>query len=305
MEPFPRQSFYADIMIIGAGVAGLTLAEHLAQSGKKILLLGRHYDSQITKAGIIENSTHVSPEEKGLWWIEKKHKMVQGSGILLRSSNVLSLVFENGQYIAQTKFADGYAPIVVIATGSHQQKFGFKGEEEFFHKGLSDCAVCDANLYREKDVAILGNHQYTLKSAVFISSIVKSICVLWVGNEDMTTLPYYEKLKQLDNVTFYNNPTDIEIGGKEYVEFAKFNLDGEEHVIAIEGIFVEGHPQPNTEIFRGVLDMDEAGHLIVDNYLTSKPNVYAIGDVIGDPKSIDKAIRDAEALSEILLSKVS
>ncbi|RMG39860.1 MAG: hypothetical protein D6732_03660 [Methanobacteriota archaeon] len=295
-----QEPIQTDYLIMGAGVSGLTLGKILAANGKDVYILGSPYDSQIAKAGIIEDSKRIAKDTKGMKWIENALKEAKAAGAKHRSSKAIA-VKEEGEYLlVKTKMVDFHAKFLIIATGAHQQSFGFKGEKEFFHKGVSDCAVCDANLFRGRHAAIVGNHKYTLKSARYIANIVKKVNVLWLEHDLPEQNPHFQALMKLDNVEIFNSVQDIEIYGSDVVEGVKFMQGEVEKNLDVQVVFIEGEPQPSTELFRDLLKLDPTGHVEVNEYQTSHPQIFALGDVIKGEKSLDRALEDAERLGKIL-----
>ena len=289
-----------DILVLGSGVAGLTLAKKLAESGKDVYVLGSPYDSQIAKAGYIEDSEKIDADTKGMKWIETKLEEAKQSGVKHRSSKAILVEDKGENLLIKTKMVDFYANILIVATGSKQQNFGFKGETEYLHKGVSDCAVCDVNLFKGRKAAIIGNHKYTLKSARFISGVVGELSVLWIG-EEVPQIDHFEALKNNDSVKFYKKVENVEIYGSDVVEGIKFDSVEGRQDLQIDVVFIEGEPQPNTDIVKGLVEMDENGHIITNSYQTSHPAIFAIGDVIPGEKTLDRALDDAEKLADILI----
>ncbi len=295
-----QEPIKTDYLILGAGVSGITLGRILAENGKEVYILGSPYDSQIAKAGIIEDSVKIPPETKGMKWIEQALEQAKNAGAKHRSSKAIAVKDEGSHILVKTKMVDFHADYVIIATGAHQQTFGFKGEKEYFHKGVSDCAVCDANLFKGRNAAIVGNHKYTLKSARYIAGIVKNVNVLWLNEGLPEGNPHFQALTEMENVKVYTNVKNIEVYGSDVVEGIKFIQDDIERDLNVHVVFTEGEPQPNTEIFSEIVDLDEKGHVIVNEFQTSHPQVFAIGDAIAGEKSLDRALEDAERLGKIL-----
>lgn len=295
-----QEPIQTDYLIVGAGVAGVTLATLLAEEGKDVYILGSPYDSQIAKAGIIEDSKRIPSGTNGMKWIEQTIEKAKNAGAKHRSSKAIAIEEAEDHLLIKTKMVDFQAQYAIIATGSHQQTFGFKGEKEFFHKGVSDCAVCDANLFRGRKAAVVGNHKYTLKSARYISGIVKEVNLLWLGSNLPTKPDHYKALLENQNVNVFTDVKDIEVLGDDVVNGLKFKTGDQQVQLEIDVVFTEGEPQPNTDLFRNIVELDDNGHVIVNEFQTSHPQIFALGDVIPGEKTLDRAIEDAEKLAKIL-----
>lgn len=299
----------ADVIIIGAGLAGLTLAKSLHKSGKTIWVLGSPYESQIAKGGEIRESSHIPQGTVGLKYMEELMEDVKGLGINLKTSLVTSVDFKSQPMKISTKFQKFFGKLVVIATGAKQPRLNFPGEEKYFHNGISDCAVCDGNLFRGRNVAIIGEHKYTLKSAMYLHGIVKEVSLLWT--KPKLSDSDWKRLKGFPQERIFEGVESVEALGSDVIERVKFSSTRGAKSLEIDALFVEGKPIPNSELFKEEVDLDHHGAIIVDdNHRVSidgvfSDDVYAIGDVTGIVASADGILDQVNSISDVLHKVIS
>lgn len=280
-----------DIVIIGAGVAGLTLAEKLLGTEIDFWILGSPFESQLAKAGELEDCS--LPEGTvGLKHIEAYYEKLKNEGMNHKSSLCTSVENTEEGFRVHTRYQKFNCKRIVIATGCKQTKLGFEGEKEYFHKGISDCSVCDFPLYRERPVAVIGNHKYTKRAAEFLRKHTSTVSLLWYQKDDIPAVR---------DVDTYNNVDKVVVSGDEVVQSISFVSDGKPHQIQIAALFVEGTPEPNTAYLEGFkLDLTDGYVRVSENYETSVPQVYAVGDIIGKERGYDAAKEYANDLAAFL-----
>ena len=294
---------HCEILILGGGFAGLNLAKELASTNKTIYVLGSPYDSQVAKGGIIEWSENIPSTEVGLKYIEQLMDEVKALGVILKTSLATSVNFDQKPLLVSTKWQKFFTEHLIISTGAKQKRFGFPGESEFYHKGISDCAVCDANLFKEKSVAIIGNHRYTIKSARYLQGLVGEVSLLWLDSEMEDDLR--NKLGNFPSDHVYLGVESLEVFGSEYVEGVRFNNEKGNHVISVEAAFIEGEPVPNSTLFVDTLKLGVHDEIVVnENFQTSHAQVYALGDVTGILSGVDEVLSQVSRLAKILVERL-
>ncbi|MCH8905903.1 MAG: NAD(P)/FAD-dependent oxidoreductase [Candidatus Heimdallarchaeota archaeon] len=284
-----------DVVIIGAGVAGITAAKALKEGGVDVWLLGSHYESQIAKAGALRNVTLIPQGTIGLDHIEVMEKEAIDVGVSRKTSLSTGIEIDGDKVIVTTKMQKFRCNKVLIATGAKQQKLEFPGEEEFFHKGISDCAVCDFPLYRNKVVGVLGNHEYTIRAAEILLKNTQGVHLFWYNKTDLPLVS--------EGVKIYNGVDKIQAFGSETLESVTVTTNGIDEKIEIEGLFVEGNPVPNTGFLQqGQIRLTDGFVEVDEKFLTSERNILAVGDVTGKTSSFDEAFTDALEVAKIILS---
>jgi thioredoxin reductase (NADPH) len=278
-----------DYLIIGAGVAGISLARKLKESGQEVWLLGSAYESQIAKAGALKNVTSIPEGTIGLDHIEDMINTAKEIGVNHKTS-LCTEIEPSNPIVVKTKHQKFIAKKVIIATGAKQPRLDFEGEQDFYHKGISDCAVCDWGLFRGKDVAVIGNHDYTRRAAEFMKQHAGKVSLLWLSDQ----IDF-----EIDNVNIYTNVTKMVASGSEVLEDVSFDSNQGPGQIQISGLFVEGKPEPATKfLINSGINLDENGYVMVDeNFNTNITNIWAIGDVTGMTDTYDAALEHATKIA--------
>ena len=289
---FPKaKDIETEYLIIGSGVVGLLLATEMVKLDKEVWIIGSHYDSQFAKAGEISDSMVLPKGQIGLKHIEELYQTAIKSGVKHKSSNAVSTDLTGEIKQVSTKFQEIKARKVIIATGAKQLKIGFKGETEFFKKGISDCAVCDGALFKKADVAVFGAHEYTYRSAKYLANISSKVYLLW--HKSSIPEKWKDECSQFNNLEIIDEISDIEALGSDIISKIILTKKGIKQDINIQGLFVEGKPKPSIEIFPKEIVDEKEGRIIIDgNFKTSIENVYALGDVTGLKSNYDRLKND-------------
>lgn len=288
-----------EYLIIGAGVAGLRIADFLLDSSVDFWILGSPYESQLAKGGEIESES-LPDGTVGLKFMESEINRLKAKGLQHKTSLVVDVDFTDTPKLVKTKMQTFKASHVIIATGAHQKRLGFPGEKEFYHKGVSDCAVCDGNLFRGGSIAVVGNHAYTLKSAKYLSKLAAKVHLLWV--DVPLASEKVDQLSEFPNITLYQTSTDLSVSGSETVEVISFSSNGETIELHVDAVFVEGQPVPSTGFLKDSVDLDPHGFILHTNFVTSVPQVYAIGEVLTSPMTYDTIIKQTDEFLKLHFS---
>ena len=259
-----------DIIIVGAGPAGLTAAIYALRATKKVLIFeARCYGGQITNALKVENY----PGFKSISGVDLATDMydqVINLGGELKFETVLGI--EEGKVI--TKKSEYQAKAIILATGADKRKLNIEREEEFLGKGLSYCATCDGNFFKEKTVAVVGNNAVALEDAKYLSNIVSKVYL--ISENDL--LKDY-KVEE-NNIEIINNSKIQKISGAAKLESIELkNNDGKLLNLTIDGLFIAIGQEPKNQIFANVIELDSNGYIKTkDGVHTSKPKIYVAGD---------------------------
>ena len=300
MKRFTAPDIFTDFLIIGAGPAGLLISKKLAENQKDVWVLGSPYESQLAKAGEIMDSRILKKGTIGLQLIEKLLEETKKQGTKHKSSKVTTVKLDSSKKEIKTQFQAFYAETVIIATGAKQPKLGFSGEEKYFRKGVSDCTVCDGNLFKEQPVAIVGSHKYTLNGAEFLSKIASEVHLLW--NKHSIPDETLEKLSKLKNLSLYVDVENLEADGSDVLEKIKFSSEKTHHSKAVNALFVEGKPVPSTEIFPQEILNESSKHVnTIDTFKTKFDKVYAFGEVTRNIAGYDEIVEKMDSFIKHLL----
>lgn len=273
-----------DVIIMGSGPAGLSAAIYAVRAKLKMLVLERAPMS----GGQIINTYEVD-NYPGLLGIngfdlavkfrehcEKlKAEFMEGEVISFEVEGEIKVItLQNG-----TKL---YSKSVIIATGAMYRKLGVPGEEKYTGMGISYCATCDGAFFKNKVVAVIGGGDVAVEDAIFLARLCKKVYVIHRREEFRAAKVLSEQLMALENVTILWNRTVSEIQGDEAVTGLRLyhKKEEKEELIEINGVFIAVGNQPNTEVFKSIIDTDEYGYLKAgEDCKTNISGVFAAGDV--------------------------
>lgn len=252
-----------DIIIIGAGPAGLTAALYARRAEKSVLLIEKSsFGGQITQSPRVENYpgfVAMSGSELG----EKLFDQVMTHGADIELDTVTAVKKSDTGFTVVTESSSFEAKSVIIATGSKHRPLGIAREEEFVGEGISYCAVCDGAFYKGKTVAMIGGGNSALVEAVLLSEGAKKVYV--VQNLDFLTgeAALVASIEKRDNVEVILSSVVSELVGESSIEGLKIiNVNnGEETTLVVDGIFVAIGQQPENEAFADVVELDERGYI--------------------------------------------
>lgn len=278
-----------DVLIIGAGPAGLTAGIYAARAEKKVLIIEKG------APGGKMNNTHMISNYPGL---EGKHgfefsmsfvEQAKKFGAEIKGGEVIEVTNLESSDSKLVKLANGEeftTKTVIIASGLNPKKLDVPGYDEYFGKGISTCLVCDGAFYRGKDVAVVGGGNSATEESLFAADFVGNIHILnsfpTFRAEEITL----EKLKEKNNIHCHYNTVVKEIKGQDgKVASIVVEEDGTEKEIEVQGIFTYVGWDVTATYIKDPSILDEDGYLIVnpENNETKIPGVYAAGDIIPKP----------------------
>jgi len=196
---------------------------------------------------------------------------------------VVSVDFTQNPKVLTTAFNEYRAKSVIIATGARPRKLGLELEEDLQGRGVSYCATCDGNFFRDKEVMVVGGGNTAAGDAIYLSRICKKVYLVHRRDKLRATAIYHKRLEDLPNLEFVWNAVPRKLVADEG-KLAGVRLEmletGEERDIAVDGLFVAVGTEPNTEFLGGALQCDETGYIVADeSCATEVPGVFAAGDV--------------------------
>lgn len=275
-------AFY-DLVIIGAGPAGLTAGLYAARSGLKTAIVEKGAaGGQMGTTAIIENY----PGYQSISGPELVEKMVSHAkkfgAELLEFSEVLGLELEGEIKKIQTMNAMLEARAIIIATGAKEKKLGVKGETELKGKGVSYCATCDAPFFKDKNILVIGGGNSALEEANYLTKFANSVTIVHRRSEFRAEKAIQDKVKNNPKIKFIMDSVLEEIIGTSKVEGAKIKnvKTGTITELKTDGAFIYIGMVPNTEFLSGKVALDNYGAIIVDEAKrTNVKGVFAAGDV--------------------------
>lgn len=284
-----------DIVIVGAGPAGLTAALYARRAEKSVLLIEKEcFGGQITHSPRVENYPgfiSLSGAELG----DKLFEHATAAGADIELDTVVGIEGERGNLTVRTEGGEFKAKTVIIATGSKHRTLGLEGEERYTGEGISYCAVCDGAFYKDKTVAIIGGGNSALQEAVLLSESCKKVYV--VQNLAFLTgeASLAEILKKRQNVEFiFSSVVDGIIGDGEFKGVYLKNDKGEKSELLVDGMFVAIGQVPENEAFSDVVELNSYGYVEAGEDCLPKTKIPGIF-VAGDCRT--KAIRQVSTAS--------
>ena len=270
----------SDIIVIGAGPAGLTAAIYARRAGKSVLVIEKSsFGGQMTFSPKIENYpgyVSVSGSELADKMVEQA--LSQGAEFefaevtaIEKRSNTFSVITDSGVFEARS---------VIIAAGAKHRRLGVPGEDELIGNGISFCAVCDGAFYAGQHVAVIGGGNSALQEALQLSEICSGVTVL----QDMDRLTGEKKLADAvyaaDNINVVLGAKVLSFAGSEELEAVNYTAPGgEEHSLKVNGAFIAVGLVPEASVFSGIIDVDSRGYAEADERCsTATAGVFVAGD---------------------------
>src|SRR6056297_258863 len=275
-----------DLIVIGGGPAGIAAAIYGSRSRLKTLVLEakRKTGGQPSTYHDMENYPGV-PETTASELMENFRSHAENFGTDFKRGEVESLEVDGFEKVVECKKGEEYkTKSVVIATGAEPRKLGIKGEEEFKGKGVSYCATCDADIFTDLDVVVVGNGNSAVEESIYLSKFVNKITMIVIHDEGVMDAEkiLQEKAMENEKIEFVWNSVLEEIKGDGIVEKAvvKNIKNGEKSELDCSGVFFFVGRVPSTDFLEGVVDLTEGGYVETTKQMeTNQPGVYAVGDV--------------------------
>lgn len=273
-----------DLVIIGAGPAGITAAVYAARKKMDSLVVTKDIGGQASLSGDIQNYTgyqFITGPELAIKFEEHMRKF---NFNIKENEEVKELIFEKGAFLVKTDKDNYQAKTVIVASGKRSRELGVTGEREFKNKGLTYCATCDGPLFAERDVAVIGGGNSALDAVLQLTKIANKIYVINITDNLTGDGIMQEKIRADNKVSIFNNSRVKEILGDSFVQTIKIEEDKEEKVLDVQGIFVEIGLIPNSD-FAPSLEKNERKEIIVNQRNeTNIPGIFAAGDVTNMPE---------------------
>lgn len=274
-----------DVVIVGAGIAGLTAAIYAKRAGKSVLVLeGKTYGGQIINTFQIENWPGVYGVS-GVDLMQKIYKQATGLGAEVEFEEVTAIEKTETGFTVKTEDEEYAAGAVILAVGAEDKKLGLASEEKFTGRGVSYCATCDGAFYKDKKVAVIGGGNTALYDALYLADIASKVYLVHRRNEFRGDAVLVEKLKRKENVEFVLGYVPEEILGDKKVSGIKLTPSGkvmdvkDEMEMDVDGVFVAVGKSPMTEKFAELVELDAGGYIkAAENCATSCPGVFVAGD---------------------------
>ncbi|MBU1124555.1 MAG: FAD-dependent oxidoreductase [Candidatus Omnitrophica bacterium] len=273
-----------DIVIIGAGPAGITAAVYAARKKMDLLVVTGDIGGQAAWSGDIENYTgyqFISGPELA----SKFEEHMRTYQIAVKENEtVISVLKEKETILVKSNKEEYPSRTLIIASGKRTRQLGVPGENEFKNRGLTYCATCDGPLFAKKDVAVIGGGNSALDAALQLLRIATHVYVInntpALGGDAIMR----QKVQEASNVTVYNDSQVTAVRGDRMVNALTMQRRGKEETLAVGGVFVEIGLVPNSE-FAAIVEKNQNGEIKIDCHnQTSVPGIFAAGDVTDVPE---------------------
>jgi len=270
-----------DIVIIGAGTAGLTAAIYAQRAGKSALVLDeKGYGGQIVNTSEVENYPgikHVS----GMEFAKNLYEQARDLGAEVKTARVTAIE-DLGRIKMVTAGESEYeAKAVIIATGAKNRKLGMENEERLTGSGVSYCVTCDGMFFRNRDVAVIGGGNTALEDAEVLSGIANKVYIVHRRDEFRGDQATVKRLEAKENVEFVLNSVPVKVLGDMMVGglLVEDKESKEPRTLSVQGVFVAVGQVPDNKDFENVAELDRAGYVsAVEDCLTHTPGVFTAGD---------------------------
>lgn len=270
-----------DIVIIGAGPAGITSAIYASRAGLNYCLIEKGpIGGKVINAYEIENYPGFSKIEGPMLALNFR-KQIKDLNINLKKEEVTLIDKMDDTFYINTSKEKYQAKYVIIATGTKENELKLPNEEALKGRGISFCATCDGAFFKDKDVVVYGGGDSAITEAAFLAQIVKHLTIV-SRHELRGETNNIKKLQAYNNVSYIPNTIITEVIGKDYLEAVKLlSSDNKETILKTNGLFVYIGSKPELKFLNYMDILNSKGYIEVDNHFETKvPNLFAIGDVI-------------------------
>ena len=271
-----------DVLIVGAGPAGLTAALYAARAGQKVLVLEQDAPGgQIAYAPRVENYPGM-PRMSGSQFAENLQAQVEQLGVEVDYAAVTGFSPAEGGYALESEDGTYLARALVLSPGASHRRLGLPGEEDLVGAGVSYCAVCDGAFYAGRDVAVVGGGNTALQDALFLAETCRRVTLVHRRAEFRAEPRLVEQARARANIDFRLGyvPTGLLQAEGALTGLALRQRDaGGEETLAVDGVFIAVGQVPGTAPFAGQVAVDEAGYFRAgEDCCTALPGVFAAGD---------------------------
>ena len=275
-------------IIIGSGPAGYTAAIYAARADlNPIIYTGLEPGGQLTTTTDVDNFPGYPKGIDGPTMMNELKEQAERFGTEVKIDFISKVDFskeKGGIHKLYTQNGDEIkSKTVIISTGASAKYLGLESEQRLIGGGVSACAVCDGFFYKNQDVAIVGGGDTAIEEATYLAKICSNVTMLVRKDHFRASKAMQNRLANFDNINVLFNHEIDEVIGKNVVEGIniKNNLNNEVSEIKITGLFIAIGHSPNTDIFKGIVEMDNSGYILTDKISTKTniPGVFAAGDV--------------------------
>ncbi|MGA2112924.1 MAG: thioredoxin-disulfide reductase [Anaerolineales bacterium] len=275
-----------DVLVLGSGPAGLAAALYAARADRAPLVLsGQEVGGQASLTNTIENYPGFPDGVPGAALGELFRKQAERFGARMELDSATGVDLRSWPFRVKTYSAEYLSRVLIIATGASPRKLAVPGEQELVGRGVSYCATCDGWFFKGKEVVVVGGGDSALEESLFLTRYATRVTIVHRRKELRAGKILLERAKRSPKVSFLYETVIDGIQGESAVDgvLVRNVRTGEQGAIRTQGVFIFIGQEPNSAIFRGQIEMDARGYVIVDAHMqTSIPGVFAAGE-IADP----------------------
>lgn len=272
-----------DVIIIGSGPAGYTAAIYAARANLSVLMLqGYQPGGQLMLTSEVENYPGFETGIMGPDMMEKFEGQAQRFGTEFVLEDVMAIDLSKRPFTIKTDTGEYHSRTLIIATGANAKWLGLPSEKRLQGRGVTACATCDGFFFKDKDVVVIGGGDTAMEEATFLTRYVNHVTIIHRRETLRASKIMQDRAHKNPKISFLMNSEVVEVLGEDAVTGVRISntKTGDEHTLKIQGVFLAIGHQPNTDLFKGTIDMDKAGYIIPKAYtMTNIPGVFAAGDV--------------------------
>jgi thioredoxin reductase (NADPH) len=280
------QEQHVRVLVLGSGPAGFTAALYAARADMEpVVLTGMEHGGQVSLTYIVENYPGFPDGIGGSEMVELFQKQAERFGAKVEFDTAVEVDLSQRPFRVKTYNTNYLADSLIISTGATPRHLNVPGEKELTGRGVSYCATCDGWFFKEKDVVVVGGGDSALEEGLFLTRYAKSVTIVHRRGELRAGPVLQKRAESNPKIKFMWNTVVTEIQGKDAVKSLRLKdvVTGEECTQPIDGVFIFIGHTPNTQLFKGQLEMDDNGYLVTDQLMrTNIPGVFVAGEA-ADP----------------------
>lgn len=297
-----------DIIIVGAGVAGMTAALNALRGGKNVLIIERNtFGGQIATSPKVENYPAIA-SISGLELSEKIFSQVLEHGADFELEEVISITKENNIFTVITNYNTYNAKAVILATGVKHKNLNIPNETELVGKGISYCAICDGAFYEGEEVCVVGDGNTAVQYAIMLANICNKVTICTLFDKFFCEKIYIDRINTKENIKIIHNVSLKKIIGQDKLESCVFETsEGKELTLNPQGLFIAIGQIPDNNKYVPLVELDKNGYIITnDKCETKTKGLYAIGDCrVKQIRQLSTAISDGSIASFYALDYIN
>jgi len=272
-----------DVIIIGAGPAGYTAAIYASRAKREVLVIsGNLPGGQLMLTTEVENYPGFAEGILGPELMTTMRRQAERIGTTIIDDEVVNVDFRHKPFKVLTHSEEFESDSVIIATGASPRKLGVKGEQEFSAKGVSYCATCDGPFFKNQDIVVAGGGDSAMEEAIFLTKFGKNVHVIHRRDKLRASKIMQDRALENKKIKFHWNSAIEEIKGNEKVNQITIRdlTTNNQEIMEAGAVFVAIGHDPNTKLFKGQIELDQQGYIILkNNTRTSVEGIFAAGDV--------------------------